>query len=78
MQVIHGLAAVFTRVDDHSIALTETLFLRDIGCDPEKMAQKIAAIEVDFVEREDVLARNDQDGVGACGCRSLNAIAMSS
>ena len=60
MQVIHRLAAVVAGVHDYAITGGEFFFARDLCYRPQQMAQQRGVFLARFRERNDVLARHNQ------------------
>ncbi len=61
MEVVDGLAAVFSGVDDHAVAFAEALVAGNQGRSVEKVTEEVAVLSVGIVERGKVLAGNDED-----------------
>jgi len=61
VEMVDGLAAVGAGVDDYAIAFGEAFGFGDFGCGPEEMAEELFVIGIGFGERDDVLARGDED-----------------
>jgi hypothetical protein len=61
VQVIHGLAAVFTRVDDHSVAFGEAFIAGDCGRRVEEVSEDVAIFSTRVVERGEMFAGNNEN-----------------
>jgi hypothetical protein len=61
VDVVHGLAAVFSGVDDSAIALRESLDARDLGSGPMQVAEQRVVLLLCVRNGGDVLSRDDKD-----------------
>jgi hypothetical protein len=60
MDVIHSLAAVFTRVDHRSIASSQSFGASNLSCHPMQMADQGAVLPACMGNGGDVLTRQDK------------------
>ncbi len=60
VEMLDGLAAVFSCVDHHAIAIGEALVAGDLGGGPEQVAKQRAVAGIGVVQRGDVFARRHQ------------------
>jgi len=67
MEMVHGLAAVFSGVDDNAVALGESLGLGDGGSGLEQMAEEGGLVRAGVVQGGEVLAGNDENVDGRLG-----------
>jgi hypothetical protein len=61
VEVIYGLAAVVTGVDDDAIAVVEAFGAGDVGCYRDEMAEKRAMAGIGLGEGNNVLAGRNED-----------------
>jgi hypothetical protein len=60
MEMIDGLAAVFSCVDDDAIAFGETFLAREVRRDPEQMTEHRRVLLAGFCKRDEMFTRDDQ------------------
>jgi hypothetical protein len=60
VEVVYGLAAVFSCVDDYAIAVQEALLAGDFGCGCEQVAEQWAVCRSCFGQGCDVFAGHDE------------------
>ena len=61
VEVIHGLATMFSRVDHGAITTGEILGARNLSRHPEQMTEQGRMARTGISQRNDMLARHDQD-----------------
>jgi hypothetical protein len=59
--MIHGLSAVFAGVDHYAVTFAEAFIAGDLGSSPEQVAEQGAVVRAALSERDDVLARRDEN-----------------
>ena len=76
VEMVDGLAAVFAGVKDDAVASGEVFLASDFGCGPEQVSEEGGMVRTGFGERDDVLARHDEDVHGRLGRNISEGVAL--
>jgi hypothetical protein len=76
VEMIDGLAPVFARADNDAISIGEAFGARNLGGNPEQMAQKRLIALLCGGERSDVLAWNDKHMDRCLGIDVVEGVAL--
>lgn len=76
VKVIDGLSAIFACVDGHAIPLGKPFLAGKSRAYPQKMAKKRRMLLAGFRERNQMLARHDQNVDGRLGMNIRKGVAL--
>jgi hypothetical protein len=75
VEMVDGLAAVFSGVDHQAVTLDQVLLAGDLGGSPQQMPEQRGIRLIGVVHRDNVIPRRDQNMNGGLGVKVGEGVA---